>query len=363
MNIFDWLLKELLPPKPDPRLDAFPLMSSWTPTGLITLTYVIGVYAWKAECLKRHRKQLKNKEELNSIMKNAKTSSSSSSSNDIIKQLMILYNTIMVIYSAIISFGTIWAVYNLGYGLGCEELPDPNDRKTDILVWLGYFFYFSKLVELLDTVFFLWRGKVDQVTFLHVFHHASMPPSIWWGVKYAPGGMTFMFPLINCLIHVAMYTYYGLAAAGANRYLWWKNYLTLAQMIQFIIFILHQGQIFLPFQSCNYPKIFPAAIVLYATVFLILFSNFYINAYWHKQRLAKSLEKRQQQQQQQQQQQPHHHHHHHQQQQQQHPRQQQNVHFTDTLQHNDEELFHEKNGSIKQINGYHRSHINKVNIK
>ncbi|CAH8612999.1 unnamed protein product [Schistosoma guineensis] len=337
MSIFEWLSKGLLPPKPDPRLDTFPLMSSWTPTALITLTYVIGVYAWKAECLKRHKNQLKNKEEFNSMMKNTKTSS-----NNMIKQLMILYNVIMVIYSAVISFSTMWAVYNLGYGLGCAELPDPNDKRTDILVWVGYFFYVSKLVELLDTVFFLWRGKVDQVTFLHVFHHATMPPSIWWGVKYAPGGMTFMFPLINCLIHVAMYTYYGLAAAGANRYLWWKNYLTLAQMIQFIIFILHQGQIFLQSTPCNYPKIFPAAIVLYATVFLILFSNFYIKAYWHKQRLAKSLEKRQQQKQQQQ--------------------QQQNVHFIDTIQHNGGQLFHEKNGTIKQMNDYDKSYINKSTL-
>uniref|UniRef100_A0A3Q0KLN9 Elongation of very long chain fatty acids protein n=1 Tax=Schistosoma mansoni TaxID=6183 RepID=A0A3Q0KLN9_SCHMA len=324
MNIFNWLSKGLLPLKPDPRLDTFPLMSSWTPTALITLTYVIGVYAWKVECLKRYEKQLKNKEEFNSVMKNAK-----SLSNNLIKQLMILYNGIMVIYSAIISFSTMWAAYNLGYGLGCVELPDPNDANSDILVWIGYFFYFSKLIELLDTVFFLWRGKIDQVTFLHVFHHATMPPSIWWGVKYAPGGITFMFPLVNCLIHVAMYTYYGLAAAGAHHLLWWKNYLTIAQMIQFIIFILHQGQLFLPSTTCNYPKIFPAAIILYATVFLILFTNFYIKAYWHKQRLAKSLEKHQ-----------HYHHHDH------------GHHSHHQQQQNGRQQFHVMNGSMKQMNGY-----------
>ncbi|CAH8553011.1 unnamed protein product [Schistosoma turkestanicum] len=288
MNVLERLSMELLPPKPDPRLDGYPLMTSWTPTALITLTYIIGVYAWKAECLKRHGKQPKNRKEFNSEMKKPNSSSSSLSGN-IIKQLMILYNVVMVIYSAVISFGTLWAVYTLGYGLGCEEQPDPNDARTDKLVWIGYLFYFSKIIELLDTVFFLSRGKVDQVTFLHVFHHAAMPPSIWWGLKYAPGGMIYMFPLINSSIHVAMYTYYGLAAAEAYRYLWWKNYLTLAQMIQFVIFILHQGQVFVRSTPCNYPKIFPAVVVLYATIFLILFSNFYIKAYWHKQRLAKSL--------------------------------------------------------------------------
>ncbi|KAH8856207.1 Elongation of very long chain fatty acids protein 7 [Schistosoma japonicum] len=293
MIILDWLSKNLLPSKPDPRLDAYPLMESWTPTAIISLIYVIGVYAWKAEHIKRYKKQNKNKEEYNIEMKNNKFSS-----RNLIKQLMILYNVIMVIYSSIITLGILWGVYTLGYGLGCEELPDPNDTKYDTLVWTGYLFYFSKFVEMLDTVFFLLRGKVDQVTFLHVFHHATMPPSIWWGVKYAPGGIVFMFPLVNSFIHVIMYTYYGLAAAEAYRYLWWKNYLTLAQMIQFIILILHQGQIFLLNTPCNYPKVFPAAIVLYASLFLILFSNFYIKAYWHKQRLAKSLAQQQQQQQQ-----------------------------------------------------------------
>jgi hypothetical protein len=155
------------------------------------------------------------------------------------------------------------------------------------VVFIGYLFYFSKFVEMLDTVFFLWRGKVDQITFLHVFHHAAMPPSIWWGMKYAPGGIVYMFVVANSFIHVIMYTYYGLAAAGLYRYLWWKNYLTLAQMLQFVVLIVHQGQIFVRSTPCDYPKIFPAAIIFYATVFLILFSNFYIQAYWRKQRLAK----------------------------------------------------------------------------
>ncbi|CAH8598067.1 unnamed protein product [Heterobilharzia americana] len=285
MSVSEWLTKTLLLPKPDPRTDAYPLMSSWTPTVLISLTYVIGVYAWRTECLKKQGKQPKNKEEF-------QRNNDQSSSWDFLKCLMVLYNVSMVIYSCVITFGTLWAVWCLGYGLGCEEQPDPTHEKFNSLLFLAYLFYFSKFVEMLDTVFFLWRGKVDQVTFLHVFHHASMPPSIWWGVKYAPGGITYMFPLANSFIHIVMYTYYGLAAAGAYRYLWWKNYLTLAQMIQFVILILHQGQIFVRSAPCNYPKVFPAVIVLYASLFLGLFSNFYVKAYWRKQRLAKGVQQR-----------------------------------------------------------------------
>ena len=47
----------------------------------------------------------------------------------------------------------------------------------------------SKLVELLDTVIFIVRRKNDQITFLHVFHHASMFALWWIGVKWVAGGM------------------------------------------------------------------------------------------------------------------------------------------------------------------------------
>lgn len=53
-------------------------------------------------------------------------------------------------------------------------------------VWL---FYFSKLIEFLDTFFFILRKKDNQVTFLHVYHHVTMP-LIWWiAVKWYAGGM------------------------------------------------------------------------------------------------------------------------------------------------------------------------------
>jgi len=52
-----------------------------------------------------------------------------------------------------------------------------------------WWFYISKLFELLDTVIFIARKKNNQISFLHVFHHASMF-SLWWiGVKWVAGGM------------------------------------------------------------------------------------------------------------------------------------------------------------------------------
>ena len=38
--------------------------------------------------------------------------------------------------------------------------------------------------------------------------------------------------MLNCAVHVLMYTYYMLAAIGVDqRYLWWKRYLTRIQLV------------------------------------------------------------------------------------------------------------------------------------
>lgn len=39
--------------------------------------------------------------------------------------------------------------------------------------------------------------------------------------------------LLNCIVHVIMYTYYGLTALGPKyqKYLWWKKHLTTIQLV------------------------------------------------------------------------------------------------------------------------------------
>lgn len=40
--------------------------------------------------------------------------------------------------------------------------------------------------------------------------------------------------LLNCVVHVIMYTYYGLTAMGPSyqKFLWWKKYLTTIQLVR-----------------------------------------------------------------------------------------------------------------------------------
>ncbi|VDL99011.1 unnamed protein product [Schistocephalus solidus] len=285
IDLFGKMLEELgLPATPDPRVEGYPLMGSFWPTAGITLAYVVGVWLWREHLNRKRNLSRKSTTNGYTVPKAAQPAQR----YDLVKILMIIYNIAMVIYSGFLVIETLIMISRAGYTLGCVPLDRGTGELSIRLVNIGYLFYFSKFIEMLDTVFFLWRGKLDQVTFLHVFHHAAMPPSIWWGVKYAPGGIVFMFPLANSFVHVIMYTYYGLAAMGAYRFLWWKKYLTVLQMVQFVIFLLHQSQVFTYNRDCDYPKVFPAAICFYAAVFLVLFGNFYVKAYWKRERLSKA---------------------------------------------------------------------------
>uniref|UniRef100_A0A3B4ATW3 Elongation of very long chain fatty acids protein n=1 Tax=Periophthalmus magnuspinnatus TaxID=409849 RepID=A0A3B4ATW3_9GOBI len=157
------------------------------------------------------------------------------------------------------------------------------------MVDVAWLFWFSKIIELIDTIFFVLRKKQGQITFLHIFHHSFMPWTWWWGVGYAPGGMGSFHAMVNSCVHIIMYFYYGLAAAGPRfqKFLWWKKYMTAIQLTQFVLVSLHATQWYF-MDSCNYQ--FPIIIHLiwmYGTFFFVLFSNFWIQAYVKGKRLPK----------------------------------------------------------------------------
>ncbi|KAH8856319.1 Elongation of very long chain fatty acids protein [Schistosoma japonicum] len=93
-------------------------------------------------------------------------------------------------------------------------------------------------------------------------------------------GLGTFHAFLNSIVHFFMYTYYGLAAAGPRfqKYIWWKKYLTTAQIIQFIIVILHSVYV-LTIRDCSYPKLFSYWILSSAVIFLFLFSKFYSKTY------------------------------------------------------------------------------------
>ncbi|CAH8657307.1 unnamed protein product [Dicrocoelium dendriticum] len=259
-------LADLLP-KGDPRVNNWPLMDNPLSTFLIVLAYLVIVVWWGQKWMARR------------------------STGFELKRLMLIYNFCMVIFS-----GWLWyefcasGWFGGGYTLGCQPVDRSRRPKAYRMASVCWFFFISKLIELVDTVFFIARRKFDQVSFLHVFHHSVMPLSWWFGVKYVPGGISTFHAMLNSFIHLLMYSYYGLAAAGPRfrRYIWWKKYMTGAQIIQFVVVILHSVYT-LVLHDCNYPKLFNYWILSYALIFLVMFANFYTNAYQKAPKLSSSI--------------------------------------------------------------------------
>lgn len=196
-------------------------------------------------------------------------------------------NKILLFYNLGMAVANLWlfiqGLWISNYGLdtwGCGKFGGDIRLSPRRGIYLGYLFFITKLIELLDTVFFVLRKKKEQITFLHVFHHSLVPIFCWIGLKLAPGGPNGFFPLINSFIHVLMYTYYALTTFGTTvqPYLWWKKYLTKLQMVQFVLVMINAAKTFMS-TDCKFPILFAYLQLAVAVTFFILFAMFYKNAY------------------------------------------------------------------------------------
>ncbi|GIY04019.1 elongation of very long chain fatty acids protein AAEL008004 [Caerostris extrusa] len=205
-----------------------------------------------------------------------------------IEKIIVLYNVLMVIFSA--GFFLYGGSYSYlppwgKFSWFCEPVNYSTDPEIIDMISIGWWFLLLKIVEFADTIFFVLRKK-----FTHISAFACHPPFIG-----RLGNMDrheirrrwkqCVFPLINCFVHTIMYSYYCLAALGPGmrKYLWWKKYLTILQMVQFVIAFAHS---MIPlFYDCGYHKGFAYAIMFHAILFMAMFMNFYRHTY-NKQKKA-----------------------------------------------------------------------------
>lgn len=200
-----------------------------------------------------------------------------------LKPLIRLYNFGMVLFNAYLFYH---ASPFLNFGLycwGCKQAIQPMVKESIPIVWLVLV---SRFFDFFDTIFFVLRKKFSHVSFLHVFHHTVVPIGFWVGIKFAFFPVCCFIPYLNLVVHVIMYSYYGLSTFGpaVQKYLWWKKYLTRLQILQFLIALVHSLQP-LYLRQCTFPTIFVYGQTLGAVLFLWLFISFYLKAY-AKQRNA-----------------------------------------------------------------------------
>ncbi|TNN47099.1 Elongation of very long chain fatty acids protein 7 [Liparis tanakae] len=192
-----------------------------------------------------------------------------------LKGVLVVYNFGVVALSLYMCYEFVMSGWGTGYSFRCDQVDYSDSAQGVRMAATCWLYYFSKFIEMLDTIFFVLRKKNSQVTFLHVYHHSIMPFTWWFGVRFSAGGMGTFHALLNCIVHVVMYTYYGLTALGPKyqKYLWWKN--------------VH----YFFLEDCTYQfPIFVGIIGAYGLIFLFLFLNFWYHAYTKGKRLPKVLQ-------------------------------------------------------------------------
>ncbi|XP_068613215.1 very long chain fatty acid elongase 5-like [Brachionichthys hirsutus] len=244
----------------DKRVQGWLLLDNYPPTFALTIVYLLLV--WMGPKYMKHRQPCS------------------------CRRVMGVYNLGLTLLSFYMFFELITTARNGGYDMYCQNThssPEADTKIMNVLWW----YYFSKVIELMDTVFFVLRKNNHQITFLHVFHHASMLNIWWFAMNWIPCGHSYLGASLNSFIHVLMYSYYGLSVVPAVRpYLWWKKYITQLQLTQF--FVTASQTMLAIIWPCGFPMGWLYFQISYMIVLSILFTNFYIQTYTKKSNSLKN---------------------------------------------------------------------------
>jgi len=199
------------------------------------------------------------------------------------------YNLLQVVFCSYISLKGYYHSFGQGYRITCEAIDySIANRHAVELTKIAHLYFLSKVIDLLDTVFFVLKKKQTHVSFLHCYHHGGMVALSWLGAKYFAGGQSAFMGVINSFVHIIMYTYYFLTSVD-NKFKQssWKKHITQLQMIQFGLMALHWLTLLIS-PDCGYPK-FVGLFMLPQNFFIfILFYDFYRKTYYKKLEVTES---------------------------------------------------------------------------
>lgn len=199
------------------------------------------------------------------------------------------HNVVLCLLSLVMAVGTTlsvlhqtppgnpsWAVCFPGGGATAPRGPT--------FFW-AHVFYFSKLLEFVDTLLILLSGsRSRRLSFLHVYHHAAVVVMCYTWLEKAQT----LFPVglvTNASVHVVMYAYYLLAALGLRPP--WKRAVTDCQITQFLFGYLISGlMLWLHFTGSGCSGVWYWAFnTLFTTSLLALFINFHLKNYAQKKKI------------------------------------------------------------------------------
>ncbi|OQR68360.1 elongation of very long chain fatty acids protein 4-like [Tropilaelaps mercedesae] len=204
-----------------------------------------------------------------------------------LRLIMRIYNLSQMVANVWFCYQAIelaWRYRNLEvFHLPClpptTEIPDlegPGD--TEHLIFFSVAYFYVRVLDLLDTVFFVLAKKFSHVSFLHVYHHVVVVTTAYVYLRSGWGNVLYYVSILNSMVHIVMYFYYFLSTFPSMKpYLFWKRYLTALQIVQFLIVGVRMTR--LTMNSCGIPKIVLQYNISQVVIFIAMFTRFYLRNY------------------------------------------------------------------------------------
>uniref|UniRef100_A0A6P7FA36 Elongation of very long chain fatty acids protein n=1 Tax=Diabrotica virgifera virgifera TaxID=50390 RepID=A0A6P7FA36_DIAVI len=197
-----------------------------------------------------------------------------------IKNLLIGYNFIQILVNTFLVYEAIILYFSNSNWI-CIDTTEKN-----LLADARKHYYYLKILDCVETVFFILRKKYQQASFLHIYHHAGIVCAAFLAFRYDYGDAPMIVGSLNALTHVLMYIYYLLSAIDSrwSKYTTIKKSLTLLQIVQLNV-ILFSLAITKLIPECYSVPTYSLVIWIFQNVFMInLFVRFYIKSYVNNQK-------------------------------------------------------------------------------
>jgi hypothetical protein len=206
-----------------------------------------------------------------------------------LKWVVLFHNAFLCVLSLTMLLGVLYEMalkvtaYGESWSQKAEMLICDSDKRLAVggqIFWF-YIFYLSKYYEFLDTVIILLKKR--PLIFLHVYHH-FITAVLTFVMLDNEVAVQWIAITANASVHVPMYFYYAMSSLGYD--VWWKKYITLFQILQFVTDLSVNSIGFYYHFTTNHACsgsleswLFGQAILL---SFLLLFINFFFSTYKKK---------------------------------------------------------------------------------
>lgn len=148
-----------------------------------------------------------------------------------VKMAMRIYNVVQIVVCGYM----VWGLFPC---LGLPNFCGINSEFDARGEWFVFVHYLSKYLDWFDTLWILLNKKRTQLSFLHIYHHATIV--MVWGFlldQNVGAGTCRYGAWVNSLTHVIMYSHYLWTSFGLKNP--FKKYITMWQITQFYSCLLH----------------------------------------------------------------------------------------------------------------------------